>query len=487
MAQYNYFWDLASSQAYNTHTIKQIDANTTTGGGTFKWVSVANNTTIDNIPGIRIKPTANTKGYWERVIDGPWLVDWFGCVNIPSQFTLTGYGLTAGDIAARFNCVTKNIDGTAATPSNTIVGTDTYDTAAMKLAFNLMELGYTSAVQFLTKDYYLSNTCNLPLSNGAGTLINSFAVIGNNAKIRLHNTLATTVFWDRNIVDSTAATSQINVNSKFLITDLNFFNDSVLSSITFIRAKAIINSKLTNLSFKKGSIEAYYCLDTEFSNLRFDDATQTAFLMTSGLGGWTGGSHANSQSSNCKLDNIKIKTTQNTFTTGISLLATNNIVINNFFIDAINTPLSGGIQGIYFDAANQLSSNTFKVTSAVLNVNYAALPNNAIGIDLKPYGTNVQLDNLSNAVQCVLVKSDATYGSTNNITIRNINTINPSTIFHNITTNNYWVFENCKIVDPLSNTKWVGGVSPVTGAWVANGAVVGGTTRLREAYPFAAK
>lgn len=485
MAQYNYFWDLQNSQAYTTHTVKQLDANATTGGGTFKWVSIANNATIDNIPGIRIKPIANTKGYWERVMDGPWLVDWLGCSNASGQLTLGAYGFTAGDLTAKFNCVTRNAINVLTSASNTVTLTDTYDTAAIKIAFNLMELGYTSAIQFSNKSYYFTDTCKLPLSSALG---NSFTILGNGAKLRVNSTFYINVLFDRNITDNTVAAAQIN--SKFLITDLNFIDDSAFTTTTFLRVKAVTNSRFSNITFKRGNLEIYYALNSEFSNFSFEDtATADACLMTSGLGGWTGGTHANSQSSNCTINNVKIKTTVNSFTRGIVLLATNNIDINNFSIDAVNTPFGGGLWGIYFDAINQLNSNTLKVTSAILNVNYAAIPNNAIGIDLKPYGTNVQLDNLSNTTQCVLVKSDGSYGGTNNVTVRNISTINASTIFHNVTTNNYWVFENCKVVDPLSSTKWVGGVAgiPTTGAWVANGAVVGGTTRLREAYPFAAK
>ena len=83
MAFYNNFWTLKSSTSYTTHTVGQFDANCSSGGGVFKWVS-ANNTSVSDIAGFRIKPSAVTTGYWERVYDGPINVGWFGTQNTTS-------------------------------------------------------------------------------------------------------------------------------------------------------------------------------------------------------------------------------------------------------------------------------------------------------------------------------------------------------------------------------------------------------------------
>ena len=126
MAFYKYFYDLASSTSYTTHTVGSFDNNSTTGGGNFRWVSNTSNVGIADIAGIRIKPTGSTVGYWLRDFTGPMNLGWFGCQNTdstPSTFSQLGVSQTTLD--SRY--------GTSFATTS-----DCYDTTAIRYAFNLM-------------------------------------------------------------------------------------------------------------------------------------------------------------------------------------------------------------------------------------------------------------------------------------------------------------------------------------------------------------
>lgn len=484
MAQYNYFWDLENSQAYTTHTVNQLDANTTTGSGTFKWIPVVNNSSIENIPGIRIKPIANIKGYWERVIDGPWLVDWFGCVNTASQLTLGGYGFTTGDLSAKFNSVTKNVNGTLITPSNVVTLTDTYDTAAMKVAFNLMELGYTSTVQFLNnKNYYISNTCYLPL---AYTQNSSFTLVGNNSRIIVHSSKNTTAFtfWETPITTQVQATNS-NLNSKCNIENFIFTGFKTAPTTYYhkgIDLKATTGSKLENLSFTYfiESLTLRFCIESQITNVQCFESVNGITVTT---GNWIGATTNNSQSSACTLNKCLYSFQDAAYAAelkGFIFEAVDGALVSSSEIDIFNFNFSH--KGITLDTLTESNILNFKVDSLYVSLNY--FTTQSIGINLIPLNTNIQLNNISDYSRCTLIKCDGTYGGTNNITVRNINTIHPNSQFENSGTNNQWLFENCRIVEPLNLIRWYLSSQPVTGTWTADGPGAGSTIRLRESYPF---
>lgn len=500
MANYRYFWDLQNSQAYTNHTVQQFDANSNTGGGDFRWVSVLDNTNIINIPGVRIKPTSNLKGYWERSIDGPWLVDWFGCNNSASQLILGagGIGLTNQQINDRFNCVTKDVNGNNATGSNTIVGSDTYDTAAMKVAFNLMELGYTSSVQFLSKDYYISNTCNLPRNyySTADRASNPFVLLGNGAQIRVHSTKNTTAFtfWTRIINSQTDADTQ--VTSRFVIDDFNFrgyITGGLSVYQNALKLSATTNSKLTNLSFSNltTGLTCMYCVNAVISNLEYNQVSNGLGLLTglsSILGDtpWSGATFTNSQSKNCNVDNFKF------FTSVLNVLSVRGIIleyaenanITNYTADIAVSSTSIGT------AINVGYLKKFKADTLSLNVGSTSGLSYAFGIVITNTGINnahLQLNNIANLGPCILISySASTTGLNNNITVRNITEINAGSIFADTISDGRWLFENCRSVDPTDANRWFSGIAPTVGAWTANGPA-GSNVRLMEAYPFYVK
>ena len=138
MNSVQYLSDLKTSTAYTSQYVNQYDANCTAGGGFFKWIQ-SNNTGVQELYGFRIIPTTTTLGYWERVADGPWKVEWFGVMNTAGQGTLGSYGFTIAQLNTRYNGVVG---------SNTVTTSDTYDTAAIKFLFNSFHLSKKIAGEF---------------------------------------------------------------------------------------------------------------------------------------------------------------------------------------------------------------------------------------------------------------------------------------------------------------------------------------------------
>lgn len=174
MSRYKYFWDLANSKAYTSHTVDQFDANSSTGGGVFKWV-YADNTAITEIAGFRIKPTSTTTGYWERETNGQEAnVAWFGTINENSQGEAVNYGISSATLVARY--------GNDAVISAGILNSDTYDAIAIKYAFYCMEnfFGFQS-LKFESKNYYIKNTLYFP--EAFNNDISFYKIDGNGATI----------------------------------------------------------------------------------------------------------------------------------------------------------------------------------------------------------------------------------------------------------------------------------------------------------------
>ncbi len=180
MAFYKHFWDLANSTTYSSHVIGAFDRNTTTGGGIFRWVSGVNNSTITNIPGVRIKPVNAVTGYWLRSFDGPISVSWFGCqnsVSIPNTYAQLG--------VSQLQLDSWYGPGFALT-------TDNYDTTAIRYAMKFMQdsaagngiagLAGTS-LTFEPKKYWLTRGIDLPTTGPANLQPYMFLIDGNGATI----------------------------------------------------------------------------------------------------------------------------------------------------------------------------------------------------------------------------------------------------------------------------------------------------------------
>ena len=146
MNRIKYFWDLSACTSYQSHWVDQFASGITTGGGYFKWI-VANNAAITNIPGIRIKPTGTTAGYWLRdIVDGIH-VDWCGATH--TNHTITSLSI---------NQATANIYWGSGV---TTVATDTPDRAAFMAAVDAAVTLGNHKIVFNGGTYYVNDTLQL--------------------------------------------------------------------------------------------------------------------------------------------------------------------------------------------------------------------------------------------------------------------------------------------------------------------------------------
>ena len=479
MAFYNYFWDLESSQSYTTHFVGQFDQNTNTGGGIFRWVN-SNNASITNIPGYRIKPTSTTVGYWQRVIDGPWSVDWFGVNGTSTQSTLGSYGFTTAQLNTRYN----GFGG-----SNTVTTADTYDTAAIKTAFNLMEGGYFFSLQFGQKEYYLTSTCYLPRRASSTTVreYDMYKIEGNGAQMNVHSTVRNTSFdmWSRVINNQIDA--KIQVNTLFQISNLLFkgyqINAATPSVQNGIHLKCSYNSELNNLQFTHLNIGLHlrFCLGATVSRTMSIAVANEVIWVDAGdntvSGGWSGTTYsaATSQSNSVEIYKPRHFCQFNT-ATSIKVSGCSGVVIDQPVIEGAQQS-----RGIWFDSLGVTAVKDFTVRRAHIETTFV---NEAIYLQ---GGNNSQtiIEGIFSQYNAVMVHSNCDYGGYNNTIVRDIAYITPASTFKSTGagTGNQWLFEYARSVNPLDPARWTG-TMPSSATWTASGTTAGSSDRLREMYPF---
>lgn len=314
MAFYKYFWDLAESETYVTHTVGSFDNNTTTGGGVFRWIPYANNSSITNIAGIRIKPTATTNGYWERVWDGPMNVGWFGSQNLNSVLTFAQLGVSQTTLDQRYGA------GFATT-------TDNYDTTAIRYAFHVMNmLGYQGLI-FEPKVYWLTKMCELPAATTSTTVVDMFVIDGNGATIRRGNTSQFTFFKRMPTTMAEQATFLPNT-----FTFKNFSADGGSgtwqnSGYAFLELGASTGSIIDNININNFDIglRLENCPSITVSNVLSYAVASTSIRLTSGS--WTGANPSNTASPDATVKNVYIYDTLSQ-DVGIYLEDTDNLLVD---------------------------------------------------------------------------------------------------------------------------------------------------------------
>lgn len=469
MAFYNYFWDLESSKSYTAHYVGQFDANTNTGGGLFRWIN-SNNTSITTIPGFRIKPTSTTLGYWERVVEGPWSVDWFGVNGTSSQSTLGAYGFTTAQLNTRYN----GLGG-----SNTVTTADTYDTAAIKTAFNLMEGGYFFSLQFGQKDYFVTSVCYLPrrASNTSYREYDHYKIEGNFAQIKNHSSATGTFdMWSRIINDQTDALTQ--VNTQFDIRNFVFRGNQNQKAI---HLKCSYNSTLENIALThlSAGIHLRFCLACTISKCMAIGINNSVIDVDAGdntvTGGWSGTTYsaATSQSNSTEIFKLRHFCQYNT---------ANTVKVNGCSGVVIDQPIIEGAQqsrGIWFDSKGCTAVKDFTVKRAHIETTFV---NEAIF--LQP-GNNSQItiDGIFSQYNAVIVHTDgSTYSGYNTTIIKDIAYITGASTFKATGTSTQWLFENARSFDPLDSSNWTG-TMPNVGVWSAT-PNTDSAARLFETYPF---
>lgn len=338
MAFYKTFWDLASSTTYTTHTVGAFDANCTTGAGTFRWVPSVANASITNIPGIRIKPTAQGTGYWIRVFDGPMNVGWFGCQNSTSEpLTFAALGVSQTTLDSRYGA------GFATTSDN-------YDNTAIRYALSMMSnaLG-TRTLMFESKTYWLSRTCELPISyNTGGNPRGMFIIDGQGANLRKSGTSQFNYF-QRIPADNTVATNTYIDNA---FTFKNFKADGSggvwqNSGYAFLYLGATYGSIVENIflqNFDTG-LRMEFCMGATINNIFTNNIKSYSVWLRPGS--WTGAALANASSNVCQISHIRVFDTLNQIA-GIAVQDSDTTVITSCVIEGTGSPQ----YGILWDSLN---------------------------------------------------------------------------------------------------------------------------------------
>jgi hypothetical protein len=331
MASYKYFWDLAKSTLYETHTVGSFDNNTNTGGGIFRWIGNVNNTSVNNVAGFRIKPTATTNGYWERVYDGPVNVGWFGTQNPAgvAPLSFAAQGVSQAVLNNRYGV------GFASTSDN-------YDTTAIRYAFYVMNtLGFQSLI-FEPKKYWINRQCDLPVNLPALPTYRGQFVIDGNGAVLVKASQDQFDWFYRRPTDQVAATGSY-LNTTFIIKNFNAVGSGgfwTSSGYAFINLGATTGSVIENITLQSFDIgiKLEYCVNARISNIQTNNIKTYSIIVRNGS--WTGAGLSNASSHGCIISNINIYDTINQYA-GVAVWGANMAHIEDVTIDGTGTPLAG--------------------------------------------------------------------------------------------------------------------------------------------------
>jgi len=381
MAFFKTFYDMAGSTSYTTHTIGSFDANSNSGAGTFRFVSGVPNASITNIPGIRIKPTNSTVGYWERDYDGPINVGWFGCQNTSSApSTFATLGISQATLDTRYGV------GFATTSDN-------YDTTAIRYAMKFMETTGNQSLIFEPKRYWLNRAVELPVRltpNPTGR--GMFIIDGNGAIIQKSNTSQFN-FFQRipacvDIDTCGLQSSESYVDNGFVFKNFNANGSGGVwqnSGYAFLFLGATYGSIIQNISLTNFDIglRLEFCMnatvDTIFTN---NISSYSVWVKT---GSWPEAALANASSNACEISHVRVYDTLNQIA-GISLVDSDTSVIRNSIIEGTGNPQ----YGILWDSLN----SSVAPNGTIKDVHVETICTKA-AIYVKPRsGTKIYVDNI---------------------------------------------------------------------------------------------
>lgn len=453
MAFYKYFWDLANSTAYSDHVVGSFDNNTTTGGGTFKWVSGVNNASLTNIPGVRIKPKVNSSGYWIRVSEGPVCVEWFGPQNATSPpLTFSQLGVSQVTLNSRYG-------------NNFVTTNDTYDTAAVKYAMYYMgTFAAENTLLFEPKLYWITQSIELPKTNTGATGLpgaggqGKFIIDGNGCTINVYTNGAAFDVFTRVPVDQTEA----DILVKYSIVFKNFSATNAGASLlwlntgkSFLFLAASSNAIIENINLLKFDIglRLEYCPNVAVRNVFATTIKTRAVHIKSGS--WFGASLTNSNSDNASLYQVQVEDTYNQIA-AITLSGVNNAVVSQFWLKGFGTPS----YGIYWDSLNNTKAYNFRITDTIIDTDTTSA---GIYVKMQSGGMAI-VDGISYQVAQPIVVAEM-YSGTGSISVSNSPKWVSTSKFGNIGTVK-WEFRNVnfgagvttpqQIIDPV-NSRWVTG------------------------------
>lgn len=359
MAFYQYFWDLANSTTFADHTVGSFDNNTETGGGDFKWVSNANNTSLPNIPGVRIKPTSSTNGYWIRVTSGPVAVDWFGPQNTTNApYTFAQLGVSQNTLNNRYGVNFVNI-------------ADTYDTAAVKYALYYMgTYAAENSVQFEPKMYWLTQAIDIPKTNTSATGLpgvggqGKFIIDGNGCTISTYGSNAPFNVFQRIPADQAEATTLIEYSVVFKNFSATSWGSSwVNSGYSFLFLGASSNAIIENINLVNYDIgiRLEYCPNATVRNIYTSGVKTRSVYIKSGS--WLNATLTNSNSNNAAVYQMQVEDT-NSQLAALSFAGVNNAVVSQFWLKGPGVPS----YGIWWDSLNNTEAKNLRIMDTYLSV-----------------------------------------------------------------------------------------------------------------------
>ena len=343
MAFFKTFYDMAGSTSYTTHTIGSFDANSTSGGGTFRFVDSVPNASITNIPGIRIKPTNSSVGYWLRVYDGPVNVGWFGPQNTSSApLTFSQLGVSQTTLDSRYGV------GFATTSDN-------YDTTAIRYAMKFMETTGNQSLIFEPKTYWLNKSVELPVRLSSNPTGRGMFVIDGNGAIIQKSTTTQFNFFQRipqcvDIITCGLQSAESYIDNGFVFKNFNANGSGGIwqnSGYAFLFLGATYGSIIQNISLTNFDIglRLEFCMnatvDTVFTN------NITSYSVWVKTGSWTGAALANASSNACEISHVRVFDTNNQIA-GIALVDSDTSVIRNCIVEGTGHPQ----YGILWDSLN---------------------------------------------------------------------------------------------------------------------------------------
>lgn len=426
MAHYQTLLDLKKSTTKANHLINRFHTSSPYGGGWFMWQK-GSNVGVTEIPGIVVKPSTGTEGYWIRqeYLNGqPFTPEMFGASCTQSTMLAQGW---------------SQADATACYPGITVtVGTDSADTVAIQAMFNAMFAVSNSTnsqvktCTFSGRDYFLSKACTIPrfpgtMPDNSPNRMVRFVINGNGARIRPLTTQTFAFFQSE--ISSAADNENGQADRNITIRDFTFDGASAGSGGTSYCLKLYggTNNKIEGCHFKG-------CDYGLWLGFVINNVIDTCFAQGNrDCGYYIGISHGanDSQSNVTKMTMCKSTQYSTATSRGVIVSNSNNVELNGMVFEG---SYKYGVELVYTGS----TWNTFKIS----NVHWEAKPGSTLLYNQKVH--QVIIDYVeSGAPNTVLVESNPSVDVF--YYISNIGYVQPGVKFAhrgNPDATSFWFFNN---------------------------------------------
>jgi len=432
-----YFQQLENVVGFSTIYVEQFDVNTpNSGGGVFKWVP-SSNIGVANITGLRIKPLATTAGYWLRDYSGPLHVNWFGVRN--DNQTLTALGITQPVADARYGA------------GLVTVSTDTYDTAAIKYVFKLMETPGYNAVEFGNGTYWVGSSIELPRFQ-TGVTVPMFTIRGNGCIVRHTASFIGTTF-NRIPPNQSAALNGGYIASRFFISGFSFIGTG---ASTAIRLGPSFSSQLSDIEFTEVDygIRLEFCLNARLTNIMGIPNLYGIYL---DYGGVWGGNNSDSQCNHTQIRQCRIFNT-NTVIASMFIRGASGVSIKDSIVEGFSPQY-----GIYFNSDSSTVVKDFTIENTHVETTCTAA-----AFYIRASDGQYSISKVFNQYAQTLIEFDVPSGYPQ-LNVDKISWTHPSTKFANKNAGGVWKFTECQLGEAPWETSPAAYHPYNSSAWLAGG------------------